>query len=99
MICATPEEIERAADSARDYIEKRLTPCTKAVIPVHMCGAPANIDRIMEVARKHNLKVREDNAQSAGGSFRGKKLGTFGDMGILSFDFYKTMTTGEGGRR
>ena len=80
-----------------DDIEKRISPHTKAVIPVHMCGAPARIDKIMEVAKKHKLLVLEDNAQSAGGSFRGKKLGTFGDMGIFSFDHYKTMTTGEGG--
>ena len=78
-------------------IEKRLTPQTKAVIPVHMCGAPSRIDKIVKIAKKHKLKVLEDNAQSAGGSFRGKKLGTFGDAGILSFDYYKTMTTGEGG--
>jgi 8-amino-3,8-dideoxy-alpha-D-manno-octulosonate transaminase len=53
--------------------------------------------RIVEVARSHNLRVLEDNAQGCGGSFQGKKLGTFGDMGIFSFDYYKTMTTGEGG--
>ncbi|MDP2267531.1 MAG: DegT/DnrJ/EryC1/StrS family aminotransferase, partial [Deltaproteobacteria bacterium] len=73
------------------------TPYTKAVIPVHMCGAPARIDRIVEVARKHNLLVLEDNAQGCGAGFRGKKLGTFGDMGIFSFDYVKTVTTGEGG--
>jgi len=78
-------------------IEDRMTPYTKAVIPVHMCGEPAQIEEIMAVARKHNLLVLEDNAQACGGSFKGKKLGTFGHMGILSFDFYKTITTGEGG--
>ncbi len=78
-------------------IEKRITPYTKAVIPVHMCGAPAHMDKIMEVARKNRLLVLEDNAQATGGTYRGKKLGTFGDMGIFSFDFYKTLTTGEGG--
>jgi len=78
-------------------IEAKITPATKCVIPVHMCGAAAEIDRIIEVAKKHNLLVLEDNAQACGGSYRGKKLGTFGEMGILSFDYYKTMTTGEGG--
>ncbi|MGA3207015.1 MAG: DegT/DnrJ/EryC1/StrS family aminotransferase [Syntrophales bacterium] len=78
-------------------IEKRITPYSKAVIPVHMCGAPARIDKIMAVARKNKLLVLEDNAQASGGSYRGKKLGTFGDMGIFSFDYYKTLTTGEGG--
>jgi len=78
-------------------IPRKTTPYTKAVIPVHMCGAPARIDRIMEVARRHNLLVLEDNAQGCGASFKGKKLGTFGDMGIFSFDYVKTVTTGEGG--
>jgi 8-amino-3,8-dideoxy-alpha-D-manno-octulosonate transaminase len=92
-----PGDIDESLNLDPESIEKRLTPYTKAVIPVHMCGAPADMDKIMEIAKKRNLKVLEDNAQSAGGSFRGKKLGTIGDMGILSFDFYKTMTTGEGG--
>jgi 8-amino-3,8-dideoxy-alpha-D-manno-octulosonate transaminase len=77
--------------------EERITPYTKAVIPVHMCGAPANIEEIINVAKRHNLLVLEDNAQACGGSYKGRKLGTFGDMGILSFDYYKTITTGEGG--
>ncbi len=78
-------------------IERKKTKYTKAVIPVHMCGAPANIRKIVSVAKKNKLLVLEDNAQSCGGSFRGKMLGTFGNMGIFSFDYYKTMTTGEGG--
>ncbi len=77
--------------------ESKVTDCTKAILPVHMCGAPAHIDRILQVAKKHGLKVLEDNAQGCGGSFKGKKLGTFGEMGIFSFDYYKTITTGEGG--
>mgnify|MGYP002682215902 FL=1 len=77
--------------------ESRITDCTKAIIPVHMCGAPAHIDRILEVAKRNGLKVLEDNAQGCGGSFKGKKLGTFGEMGIFSFDYNKTITTGEGG--
>ena len=78
-------------------IEKKKTARTKAVIPVHMCGSGAHIDRIMEIARRNRLLILEDNAQGCGASFRGKKLGTFGDMGIFSFDHYKTITTGEGG--
>ncbi len=80
-----------------DEIEKKKTAYTKAVIPVHMCGLAANIDRIVEVARKNNLLVLEDNAQGCGASFKGKKLGGFGDMGTFSFDYVKTVTTGEGG--
>ena len=78
-------------------IEKKKTPYTKAVIPVHMCGSAAHIDKIVETARKHNLLVLEDNAQGCGASFHGKKLGGFGDMGCFSFDYVKTVTTGEGG--
>ncbi|HVO64844.1 MAG TPA: DegT/DnrJ/EryC1/StrS family aminotransferase, partial [Syntrophales bacterium] len=90
-------DIDETLNMDPDDIEKRITPYTKAVIPVHMCGAPARIDKIMAVARKHKILVLEDNAQASGGSYRGKKLGTFGDMGIFSFDYYKTVTTGEGG--
>jgi 8-amino-3,8-dideoxy-alpha-D-manno-octulosonate transaminase len=62
-----------------------------------MCGSAANIDKIVETARKNKLLVLEDNAQGCGASFKGKKLGSFGDMGTFSFDYVKTVTTGEGG--
>ncbi len=78
-------------------IAKKKTPYTKAVIPVHMCGSAACIDTILEEARKHKLLVLEDNAQGCGANFKGKKLGSFGDMGCFSFDYVKTVTTGEGG--
>ena len=78
-------------------IEKKKTPYTKAVIPVHMCGLATNIDKIIKIARKNELMVLEDNAQGCGASFKGKKLGSFGDMGTFSFDYVKTLTTGEGG--
>lgn len=78
-------------------IERKKTPYTKAVIPVHMCGSAARIDKIVKIAKKNKILVLEDNAQGCGASFKGKKLGTFGDMGIFSFDYYKTITTGEGG--
>jgi 8-amino-3,8-dideoxy-alpha-D-manno-octulosonate transaminase len=78
-------------------IERKKTPCTKAVIPVHMCGSAARIDKIIEIARKNKLLVLEDNAQGCGASFQGKKLGSFGEMGCFSFDYVKTVTTGEGG--
>ena len=90
-------DIDDSLNLDPDDIEARITPSTKCVIPVHMCGAAAEIDRIIAVAKRHNLSVLEDNAQACGGSYRGKKLGTFADMGILSFDYYKTLTTGEGG--
>lgn len=80
-----------------DEIERKKTRYTKAVIPVHMCGSSAKIDKIVKTARRHKLLVLEDNAQGCGASFKGRKLGSFGDMGIFSFDYYKTLTTGEGG--
>ncbi|MDO9529827.1 MAG: DegT/DnrJ/EryC1/StrS family aminotransferase [Syntrophales bacterium] len=90
-------DVDESLNLDPDDIQAKMTPYTKAVIPVHMCGAPARIDKIVDVARKNNLMVLEDNAQGCGGSYKGKKLGTFGDMGIFSFDYVKTITTGEGG--
>lgn len=90
-------DVDESLNLDPDEIEAKKTPLTKAVIPVHMCGAPARIDKIIEIAKKNNLMVLEDNAQGCGGSYKGKKLGTFGDMGIFSFDYVKTITTGEGG--
>ncbi len=90
-------DIDETLNLDPEDIPNKMTPRTKAVIPVHMCGAPARIDRILEVAKEHNLLVLEDTAQALGASFNGKKLGTFGNMGSYSFDHYKTITTGEGG--
>jgi 8-amino-3,8-dideoxy-alpha-D-manno-octulosonate transaminase len=78
-------------------LEQKLSPRTKAIIPVHMCGAQARIDQIMNVADAHRIPVIEDTAQSCGGRLHGKALGTFGKMGTFSFDSVKTLTTGEGG--
>ena len=78
-------------------IEKKISPRTRAVMPVHMCGGQANITDIMEVADRLKIPVIEDTAQACGGSFNGKALGTFGKIGTFSFDSVKTMTTGEGG--
>ncbi len=90
-------DIDETLNLDPNEIEKKKTQYTKAVIPVHMCGSAANIDKIVEVARKNKLLVLEDTAQACGASFQGKKLGSFGDMGIFSFDYVKTLTTGEGG--
>ncbi|HPL62994.1 MAG TPA: DegT/DnrJ/EryC1/StrS family aminotransferase [Syntrophales bacterium] len=92
-----PADIDESLNLDPDDIEAKLTKHTRAVIPVHMCGAPARIDRILKSARKNGLLVLEDTAQAVGASFKGRKLGTFGEMGIFSFDYYKTITTGEGG--
>jgi len=78
-------------------LESLITPRTKAVIVVHMLGTPAPLLEISEICRRHNLFLIEDTAWGCGGSFQGKPLGTWGDVGTYSFDFAKTMTTGEGG--
>jgi dTDP-4-amino-4,6-dideoxygalactose transaminase len=77
--------------------EKKISPRTKAVIPVHMRGMPAKIDRIVDIARKRKIMVIEDVAQANGGSYRGKPLGSFGDIGCFSLQFHKIITSGEGG--
>lgn len=90
-------DIDATLNLDPDDIPNKITPRTKAVIPVHMCGAATRMDKIMKVAKKHKLLVLEDTAQALGATFKGQKLGTFGQMGIFSFDQYKTITTGEGG--
>ena len=78
-------------------VEAKITPRTTGVIVVHMSGAPADIEAIREITRNRGLFLLEDCAQSAGGSIHGKKVGTFGDMAIFSFQMNKNMTSGEGG--
>ena len=78
-------------------LEKKITARTKCIIPVHMLGAQARIQEIVEIASQHGIPVLEDTAQAAGGSIQGKHLGTFGKCGTFSFDSVKTLTTGEGG--
>ena len=78
-------------------IRKAITPKTKAIMPVHMCGSMANLDAIKEICDEHNLILVEDACQAIGGTYKGKALGSIGDVGCFSFDFVKTMTCGEGG--
>jgi 8-amino-3,8-dideoxy-alpha-D-manno-octulosonate transaminase len=75
----------------------KITDRTKAIIPVHMIGAQANIQEVKAIADGHGIPVIEDTAQAAGGTLDGDYLGTFGALGTFSFDSVKTMTTGEGG--
>jgi dTDP-4-amino-4,6-dideoxygalactose transaminase len=78
--------------------EKLITPRTKAIMPVHLYGNVCEMDPLMELAKKHNLSVIEDNAEAFGGSYKGKKTGTIGQMAACSFCQNKTFTTGgEGG--
>lgn len=90
-------EIDESLSLDPDDIERRITPRTKAIMPVHMLGNPCNMDRIMEIARKHNLLVLEDSCQAAGASYKGKKVGTIGDMGAYSLNIFKTINSGDGG--
>lgn len=80
-----------------DLIEERITPNTRAILPVHIGGAAADMDRIMAIARKHNLFVVEDACQAHMGEWRGKKLGTIGNLGCFSFQEGKSLCGGEGG--
>ncbi len=80
-----------------ESFEKCITPKTKAVIPVDLYGGMPDWDRILEIARKHNIAVIEDAAEALGSEYKGRKAGAFGDTGTFSFHGSKTMTTGEGG--
>ena len=77
--------------------QRRITPRTTGIIVVHMSGAPADSPALLKLARNHGLFLLEDCAQCAGGSIAGKKVGTFADMGIFSFQMNKNMSSGEGG--
>src|ERR1017187_5926447 len=78
-------------------VEEKITPHTRGIILVHMSGAPGDAEAVARVARAHGLFLLEDCAQCAGGSLAGRKVGTFGDMAIFSFQMNKNMTAGEGG--
>jgi len=80
-----------------DLLEDLITPRTRAIIPVHLFGHPVDMDRVGKIARKHDLVVIEDCAESHGATFRGSKTGSFGEMGCFSFYANKIITTGEGG--
>lgn len=80
-----------------DLVEKAITPKTKAIVPVHFAGAPVDLDRIYDIAKKHHLRVIEDAAHAIGTEYKGKKIGSFGDTQVFSFHPNKNMTTGEGG--
>lgn len=90
-------EIDESFNIDPADIEHRITPQTKAIMAVHLQGCPADMDAILAVARKRGLKVLEDCAQSVGGSYKGKPLGSMGDIAIYSHQINKTITAGEGG--
>ncbi len=90
-------EVDETLNMDPDDLKKKITEKTRCIIPVHMLGAMARIEEIVEIANAHKIPVLEDTAQAAGGRINGQHLGTFGQCGTFSFDSVKTMTTGEGG--
>lgn len=90
-------DIDESLTIDPDDIERKITPRTKAIMPVHMLGNSCDMDRIMAIAKKHNLYVIEDCCQAAGAEYKGKKLGTFGDIAAFSLNVFKTITAGDGG--
>jgi len=80
-----------------DVIEKAVTRRTKAIVPVHMRGSPAQMDAIMDIANRKGIPVIEDVAQAGGGSFGDRRLGSIATFGCFSFDYYKVIVSGEGG--
>ena len=90
-------EVDATLNMDPSDLQKKITPKTKCIIPVHMLGAQARIAEIVAIAAQHNIPVLEDTAQATGARIGGKHLGTFGKCGTFSFDAVKTLTTGEGG--
>jgi 8-amino-3,8-dideoxy-alpha-D-manno-octulosonate transaminase len=80
-----------------EAVRRAITPRTKCVMPVHMCGAMADLDPLIQLCTEHNLILLEDACQSFGGRYKGKYLGTIGHAGTFSFDFVKIVTCAEGG--
>jgi dTDP-4-amino-4,6-dideoxygalactose transaminase len=78
-------------------IEHRITPRTKAIVVVHYAGMPADMDAIMKIAAKHNLKILEDCSHAHGALYKGKEIGTFGDAAVFSLMTGKSLAVGEGG--
>jgi len=90
-------DIDESLTLAPDAVKAAITPKTKCVMPVHMCGSMADLDALKAICAEHKLILLEDACQSIGGTYKGKALGTIGDAGTFSFDFVKTITCGEGG--
>jgi 8-amino-3,8-dideoxy-alpha-D-manno-octulosonate transaminase len=90
-------EIDESFNIDPSDIESKITPQTKVIVAVHLQGNPADMDKVLAIARKHRLRVLEDCAQSVGASYKGRPLGSLGDVGIYSFQLTKTITAGEGG--
>jgi dTDP-4-amino-4,6-dideoxygalactose transaminase len=90
-------EVDESLTLDPEDVARKIGPRTRALLPVHMRGAPADMDALTGLASEHGLVLVEDVCQAAGASYRGKRLGTFGDAGAFSLQFNKIITTGEGG--
>ena len=90
-------EIDNTLNMCPEDLEKKITKKTKAVIVVHMLGTSANLKKILKICKKYNLILIEDTAWGIGAKYQSKYLGNIGDIGTYSFDFAKSLTTGEGG--
>ncbi len=90
-------EIDESLTIDPTKIEALITPKTKAILPVHMLGNPCDLDAIMAIAKKHGLYVLEDCCQAVGASYKGKRVGTIGNIGAFSLNVFKTISTGDGG--
>ena len=90
-------DVDETLTLSPEAVKNAITPKTKCIMPVHMCGSMADMDALQAICKEHNLILLEDACQSIGGTYKGKKLGTIGDAGTFSFDFVKTITCAEGG--
>ena len=90
-------EVDESLTLDPDDAAKRITPRTRAIMPVHMLGSPCNMDAIMNLAQEHGLAVIEDSCQAAGASYRGRCIGSIGNIGAFSLNVFKTVTAGDGG--
>ena len=92
-----PVDIDETLTLDPAAVEAAITPRTKAIMPVHMCGSMAQMDELKAICKKHNLLLLEDACQAIGATYKGKSVGTIGDAGTFSFDFVKIITCAEGG--
>lgn len=90
-------DVDETLTLSPESVKKSISSRTKAIMPVHMCGAMADLDPLMEIAKENNLFLIEDACQAIGGAYKDEFLGTIGHIGCFSFDFVKTVTCGEGG--
>lgn len=90
-------EVDETLALDPEDVRRKITPNTRAMIPVHMVGRPANMQALLEIAREHGLLVLEDCCQADGGSYRGRRLGSWGNAGAFSFNYFKIISCGEGG--